>query len=103
MKNAASANSRSTAPATRAPISLNIGRLVLEGAAVTPGETRRLSRAFERELSRLLQNDCSWRGSKGGSVAELGGPAIVMSYPFHAAQAGRQIARSVYRALIGVL
>ena len=92
-----------TSVAARREVSVNIQRLVVEGVPLSAGQAARLRVAVQHELKRLLQRD-SLRGVlHGTAVPALSAPAISMSLPFHPAQAGRQIARSVYGSLTGRL
>jgi len=82
-------------------ISLHIDRLVIEGVPMSVGQAAKLRTAVQQELMDLLQRDGLERAGPGGAVPALSAPAIAMSLPFHPAEAGREIARSVYGALTG--
>ncbi len=85
-------------------IELHIDELVLHGFA--PGDRRRIGRAVERELSRLLTQAAASgalpRSLTTGSAAALRDAGAIQLTPGHSPEsAGAQVAQAIYRGIAG--
>jgi hypothetical protein len=80
-------------------LTLEIGRLVLDGLAATPAEATRIRAAATGELRRLLcGGTVSARLLGGGALPSLAAPAFDLTPGATPEAIGRGIARSVYRS-----
>lgn len=80
-----------------APVSLAIERIVIDGPAFNPLQTRHLHRAIERELTRLLQNERTVTPS--GAIERLRAPPLRSNAHADPVRFGVDIARSLHAAL----
>ena len=81
-------------------INVNIERLVLDGLAVTYGQSARVRQEVETQLCNLLsRNGIAPRFLSGGSFAAIAGGGIQLKENVSTAGIGRQIASAVYRGL----
>ena len=83
--------------AQRAPVSLAIDRIVIDGPALNPLQTHRLQVSIERELTRLLQSERVV--SPSGAIERLRAPSLHGSAHADPVRFGVEIARSLHAAL----
>jgi hypothetical protein len=85
----------------RAPISLHIERLVVDGLPLTAAQAARLQGSLERELARLIAHGgdpSAW----GGGAAQPATARAATAVPWDATrphQLGRAVARDVFTSL----
>ncbi len=79
------------------PVSLAIERIVIDGPAFNPLQTRHLHRSIERELTRLLQNERTVTPS--GAIERLRAPPLRSNAHADPVRLGVDIARSLHAAL----
>lgn len=85
-------------PAQEAPpVSLAIERIVIDGPALSPLQTRHLHVSIERELTRLLQSERI--APPAGAIERLRAPPLRGTTPADPARLGVDIARSLHAAL----
>jgi hypothetical protein len=87
-------------PAPRASsLHVDVGRLVLDGFDLPPGGERQVQAAFERELTHLLSSEAlPDLLVSGGARRDLPGEVAISSWT-GPEDLGRQIARSIARAM----
>ncbi len=82
-------------------IDLHVGRLVLDGLNVGPGDGALIKKAVEAELSRLLsEGGLAPALRSGGAIPGMGSGSIVLNYNDRSSELGREIARSVYGGIV---
>lgn len=81
----------------RAPVSLHIERLTLDGFDLSPAQSAQMQHALERELARLSADT---RGAvwQGEAVAAMVAPPLRLTGTPRPAQLGREVARSLFAA-----
>lgn len=83
-------------------VEVHIERLVLDGIAVTPGQSDALREALARELVCLLETGGLDRGlASGGSRPRLAAGRLETSDHFTSVELGRGIARAAHEGMGG--
>jgi hypothetical protein len=87
--------------APRAPVTVHIDRLVLEGLPCTAAQGVRLQRALEAELARLCVTGAPLRARGGRADATVRAPSLTVPAGAVASpvRLGRDIARSLFTLL----
>ena len=84
-------------PAQTPPVSLSIERIVLDGPALSPLQTRHLHASIERELARLLGGERTV--SRSGATDRLRAPPLRGDPQADPVRLGVAIARSLHAAI----
>jgi hypothetical protein len=82
------------------PIDLHIGRLVVDGVAMTAAERGVFAESLTLELTRLLRETPPGRLGQGGAVPAASAPAADLRTPFDAHDAATAVARAVHSSLL---
>lgn len=81
------------------PVSVTIERLVLDGVALTPAQSREMQRSLELELARLMDGH---RGDWQAAAVPLAlSPALRLSEVPQPARVGRELAQCLCAAIGG--
>jgi hypothetical protein len=79
------------------PVSVSIERIVLDGPALNPLQTRHLHASIERELTRLLRDERA--ALPAGAMSHLRAPSLHGDPHADPVRLGVDIARSLHAAL----
>jgi len=93
------ANAQATRHPAHGEVSVRIEVLVIDGVPFGGVDGRLVGKMVEQELGRFLRQDGLGNSRHGGARAALPAPNITILAPIQERRLGRQIARSIHRAL----